>query len=185
MQLLSHILVCSRPFAVGSPQVRCETGWARTLVRSYFYQWLLHQSKFAHWNCLTILQSLGWGARGPSGHLAQLFPEAHSYFNAAFHSRSQQSSAPAPRGSRWASCPSHPQDSGAGPWTCGNKDFAQHLPAQHLPGKGAPCFWRPIIHTPNSIADTDLPLLFLLNTFRYKRNRNETQINLIPNGNLL
>lgn len=182
-QGLPHTFGCVWSLCHCSLQVRCELDGAGSLVRRYFYQWFLLKSKFAQGHCLTILQSLGWRAESPSGHLAERFPDAHPCFNAAFHSRSQQNPAPAPRGPWRAPRPSHPQDSGAGPWACGNKDSAQHLPAPHLPGKGLPTSQDPPFK-PRCSGSVDTDLSFL-DTFRNTRNRNETQISLIPKGNLL
>lgn len=70
--------------------------------------------------------------------------------NATLHSRSQQNPAPAPWGPWRASCPPYSQDSGAGPWACGDKDFAQHFPTKHFPGKGGPT-----THSSNTVTITD------------------------------
>ena len=121
-------------FAICSPQVRNELGWAGLLVRGCFCQQLFHRLQFTHWHCLTVCKVWAEVLRIPQGWTVS---GSLSLFHCPYkkkkyiyiYCRSKQNPAPTPWAPWGAPCPPHPQDSGAGSWTRGNEDFAQQLPA--------------------------------------------------------
>lgn len=124
LQKCSLVLMCCILFALGSLQVGCEHRSDKAPGQELFLFTIPSSQNLHVSSARPFWHNLEWSATSSlrwSGYpdLKCLF-----LFKSTFHSRSQQSSAPAPRSPWRASRPSHPPDSGAGPWARGNKNFA-------------------------------------------------------------